>query len=278
MDAHYYTKNPVGHPEDQTKHGEQDLFASSDDVIKEGDTYGFPISILEDDSDKNKELGSSTAYSANSPAYSPTSPAYSPTSPVQLPESPTSAKPDNKWSNSSSSVPPEYYVNDYSKLVNVNQPGLTSMTTLITTIANEKNQQRMLSRHFATIGTPSQRLVINYAIDNIVVSSRTSLEPGIEWVNNFENFQVVVDAIKKFRIRPDYQATKVEMRAARDLKHFGWRLIPTHLTNDDIVQLNNCISIGLRILKDSKIRGSSSPANREAHLLSKHEPNRRKSC
>ena len=136
----------------QSKYGEQDLFASSNDEIKKGDTYGFLISILEDNSDENKELDASTTYSANSPAYSPTSPAYSPTSPVQSPESPTPAKPDDEWSNSSS-VPPEYYVNDYSKLVNVNQPGPTSMSTLIHIIANDKKHQQGMSHHFETIGT-----------------------------------------------------------------------------------------------------------------------------
>ena len=175
MDANYCTNNPIGHPEDQIKHGEQDLFARSDDEIKEeGGIYcGFPISsILEDESEgKNKELDVSTTYSANSPAYSLTSLAYSPTSPVQLPESPAPAKPDDKWSNSSS-VPPEYYVNDYSKLVNANQPGLTSMSMLIHIIANKKHQQGM-SRHFATIGTPSRRQ-IDFAI-NIIVGGGCAL-------------------------------------------------------------------------------------------------------
>ena len=61
-----------------------------------------------------------------------------------------------------------------------------------------------MSRHFATVGMPSKHL-INYANDKIVVSSRTSTPgPGIEYVNNFKKIQVVVDAIKKFRMQPKY--------------------------------------------------------------------------
>ena len=56
-------------------------------------------------------------------------------------------------------------------------------------------------------------------------------------------------------MQPEYQATKAEMYAARELKQFVWRLIPTHLSNDNIIQVNNCISIGLQILKDTKIGG-----------------------
>ena len=123
-----------------------------------------------------------------------------------------------------------------------------------------------MSRHFATVGTPSKRLV-DYAIENIVIKGRTTAGPGTKWVNNLKNFQFVVDAIKKFRIDHQYQATKAEMYAARDLQQFGWRLIPTHLSNDDINQLNCCISIG-----------STSLANEETHLLSKNEPNRSDSC
>ena len=111
----YYTSKSIGHPVDHTKPGEQDLFASSEDEVKEeGDTYSCPINTLDNNSDENKEeLDVSTTYSANSPAYSPTSP-------IELPENPTPAKPDDEWSNSSS-VPPDYYAN-YNKLVKLTWP------------------------------------------------------------------------------------------------------------------------------------------------------------
>ena len=72
-----------------------------------------------------------------------------------------------------------------------------SWPTLITIIVNGKKHIQGMSRHFATVGTPSKRL-IDYAYDKIVVSSRTTPGPGIEWFNNFKKIQVVVDAIKKF--------------------------------------------------------------------------------
>ena len=84
-------------------------------------------------------------------------------------------------------MPPEYYVNNYNKLVNVNQPGLlTRIPTLITIIVNDKKHLQGMSHHFATVGTPSERL-IDYACNMIVVSSRTTPGPGMEWVNNFED-------------------------------------------------------------------------------------------
>ena len=124
MDNNYYTSKSIGHLVDHTKPGEQDLFAS-DDKVKEGNTYGCPINILDNNSDENKEeLDVSITYSANSPAYSPTSPAYLPTSPFSSPDE------SAEW-NSSSGDPPDYYVNSYNRLVNINQPHLTQATTLI---------------------------------------------------------------------------------------------------------------------------------------------------
>ena len=181
MDNNYYTSSKsIGHSVDHTKTGEQDLFAS-DDEVKEGDTYGCPINILDSNSDENEEeLNVSITYSANSPAYSPTSPAYSPTSPFSSPDE------SAEW-NSCSGEPPDYYINSYNRLVNINQPDLTQVTTLINIIENDAKHQQGMSRHFATVGTPSKRLV-DYAIDNIVIKGHTTAGPGIKWVNNFENF------------------------------------------------------------------------------------------
>jgi hypothetical protein len=193
----FFTYKKSGQHPIQIKQEEQDFFHNSDDesvhILKEGGTYGFPICV-HDDSDESNESGSS-------PAYSPTSPAYSPTSPVHSPISPTPAKHDGKWIDASTSIPPEYYINDYNNLVTVLHPGLTSTTMLIQIIKNDGKHEQGMSHHFVIIGTTSQHLV-NFATD-MIVHSRETVNPGPKWVTNFENFQLVVMVIEKFCFQPE---------------------------------------------------------------------------